>query len=249
MSGHSSLAQSWTFGILCFNEAGTIEAVIRKALHVLRTISKDAGAELIVIDDGSSDGSTEIIQKLENEIEELRCIVHIKNIGIGPSLRDVYKNATQENVIVFSGDGQFDSEELLATPIIGEKEVLAFYRMENTVYSLSRNLFSMFNRIINLIFLSLNYKDVNWAKGYKTEMLQKLNLQIKSSLVESEICSKFTILGFNKREIKSKYLPREYGESKGNSLLVVKKAIRDLPRIIILVNIFRIKLWFGYGPK
>lgn len=241
--------QSWTFGILCYNEAGTIADVVCKAQRVLQKITQGTQGEILVIDDGSTDGSTEIIRQLERDFTEVKGIIHPKNMGIGPSLLDVYFHAGMENVVVFSGDGQFDSDELLQTPTIGRQEVLAFYRMENTVYSLARNILSFFNRLVNLVFLSLNYKDVNWAKAYKTDTLRQLDLRITSSLVESEICSKFTIIGFKKREIKSKYLPRTYGESKGSSMRIVRRAMKDVPRLIWVVTLFRIKVIMGYGPK
>ena len=76
-------------------------------------------------------------------------------------------------------------------------------------------------------------------KIYKNEYLKNLNLQIRSSLIESEISAKLFFIGRKIIEIESKYLPRAYGQSKGASWAILKKAIFDTMLLIRVIGKFR----------
>ncbi len=227
--------------MLCFNEAGTIEKVTRLALDVAREIS-DGNYEVIVVDDGSSDGSKEIIQKLAAEDPHVVPVIHPQNMGIGEGLRSGYFHARYENVVCTSGDGQFDINELKTRPYLLDGEFISFYRLENTTYSSYRVLLSWINKKLNLYLLGLALNDVNWTKVYKREELLKLDLQLHSSLVESEICSKFFAKGYKVIQIQSKILPRTYGESKGSSWKILRKAISDIIRLYGIIRNFKKEL-------
>jgi hypothetical protein len=97
----------------------------------------------------------------------------------------------------------------------------------------------LINKKINAVFLGLKLRDVNWVKIYKNEDLKNLNLQIRSSLIESEISAKLFFIGRKIIEIESKYLPRAYGQSKGASWAILKKAIFDTMLLIRVIGKFR----------
>ena len=98
--------QSWSIGILCFNEAGTIADVYRKVKNVGSLMS--VRFEIILVDDCSIDGSKEIIKSICDQDPLVKGIFHDANLGIGLSIRDIYFTAMHENVVFVPGDGQFD---------------------------------------------------------------------------------------------------------------------------------------------
>ncbi|MGH1334572.1 MAG: glycosyltransferase family 2 protein [Aureispira sp.] len=237
-----SAQQSWSIIILCYNEVGNIARVLHTVYELLPALSS-AGGELIVVNDGSTDGSHEqIVQFMEKHpAAPINYIHQQENLGIGAALHQGYGQASAENVVMIPGDGQFNLQELLPYKNIAPKTILAFYRVENMTYTLTRNVLSWFNSWLNRLFIGLTLKDVNWVKAYKTAALQDLSLEVKSSLVESEICSKLLYLGHQALEVESKYWPRQTGTSKGASWAIVRQALSDIPILILAFRRFRKK--------
>lgn len=183
--------------------------------------------EVIVVDDGSTDGSREVILAQSSIHPELIVKLHTKNLGIGHALRTGYSTAKNENICAVPADGQFDLSELLPFAEIPKHSIISFYRKENTTYNFFRNSLSKANKQINLCLNGFELKDVNWVKIYKNEGIQQMSLEIESSLVESEICAKFLLMQYEVKELESKYLQRHFGVSKGSSLKIVAQAMRD----------------------
>jgi len=231
--------QSWTVGILCFNEAGTIKKEVEKTLRVLHDIASEF--ELLVIDDGSTDGSTEIIKDLKTLHPEITPVIFEKNRGIGAGIRRVYLEAKYENILATAGDGQFDIQEIIPFASFPADHFISFFRKENTVYNGYRNALSFINKKMNEALLGITIKDVNWAKIYKRNHINQLDLQLKSSLIGTEICAKLLYLGVKKIESESRYLPRTYGKSKGSNWKTVRKAVSDIWILIQVMQAFRKK--------
>ena len=231
------IKQTWSVGIACYNEETTIAKVIEELQKVLKRIS-DIN-EVIIVDDGSTDSSKNIIKKLINNYSNIKTIYHAKNQGIGATIREVYSNARYENVVFVPGDAQFNPKELLPFAHVEDKTYISFYRKENEVYSSIRTTFSLLNRIINRYFLDIDLKDVNWVNIYKRKELGNLNIQIKSSIVESEICAKLSILGYKPIEVVSEYFPRIAGKSRGASLNNVVAVSLETLKLIRTVHQFK----------
>lgn len=229
--------QSWSIVLLCYNEQSTIAQVIADTLRVLQKIALEY--EIIVIEDGSNDNSAQIIRSIAADIPQVRAIFHPCNMGIGSGLRSGYWHARYENVCAFSGDGQFDVSELIPVALIPENKFVSFYRRDNSTYSTFRHLLSWANRKFNQAFLGLQLRDVNWVKIYKLDKLRKLDLQLHSSLIESEICAKLLITGSSVREIASVYHQRQAGTSKGASWKIIFQATTETYKLVRAVKAFR----------
>lgn len=229
--------QSWTVGILCYNEAGTIRHEVEKTLEVLRQMT--TRYEVIVVDDGSKDGSTHIVQQLGDMYPEVKAIIFEANKGIGAGLNTIYATAQYDNVLATAGDGQFDVAELLPFTSFPANSFVSFFRKENTIYSGYRNLLSFINKKLNERLLGITVQDVNWAQVYKTAQLRQIDISLKSSLVGSEICAKLIYLGVQPIHQQSRYLPRTYGESKGSNFKTVIKAFKDILILLSIMHRFK----------
>lgn len=233
--------QSWSIVVFCYNEEGAVQKVLT---DVEKTLSQMdiAAYEVVVVDDGSSDGSQTKIQDYIKGKSNFSFLPHNVNKGIGQALRTGYFNSKFENICAVPADGQFDISELLPFSFVPEKTFISFFRKENTTYSIARNILSQANKVINKVFNGFYMLDVNWVKIYKREALVNLNLELQSSLVESEVCAKLILSGHKCEETVSKYLSRTSGVSKGASGKIVIQAIKDTYQLYKVLRKFRKQL-------
>jgi glycosyltransferase involved in cell wall biosynthesis len=94
----------------CYNDSQTIGRLVRDADAQLRELTGDY--ELIVVNDGSSDRSAEVLRALQTEFPSLNVITHAGNRGYGGALRSGFAAATKDLVFYTDGDGQYDVKEL-----------------------------------------------------------------------------------------------------------------------------------------
>jgi len=233
--------QSWSIIIFCYNEEHTIASVFNSVFDLLKRNSVP-NFEVVIVDDGSTDGSVEKIKHLQSEFpEHIKIFFHQKNKGIGYALRAGYNLAQYENISAVPADGQFDVKELLPYLNVPEKTFISFYRKENLQYTLFRNILSYLNKKINYFFIGISLKDVNWVKIYKTKEIRKFPWKIKSSLIESEICAKLLRNGNKVQEVISVYHPRKAGESKGASIKILLQAMKETIKLIFIMLGYRRK--------
>lgn len=106
MGPHRSL----TIFFPCYNDAGTIGSLAAAADVVANEYTEDY--EIIVVDDGSSDSTRELLGEVQRKYSRLRLVLHEKNRGYGAALQSGFASATKELVFYTDGDGQYDVFEL-----------------------------------------------------------------------------------------------------------------------------------------
>jgi glycosyltransferase involved in cell wall biosynthesis len=220
--------------IFCNNEQDNIENVIQSVKQVANSFADSY--EIIVVDDGSTDATSERMKKISG----IKSFVHPVNRGIGGALRTGYAAASKEFVCAIPGDAQFDVNELLQIKPFGKHAFYSFFR-PSTNYSLYRRFLNFSNNIFNRFFLGLKIKDVNWIKVYRKEQLELVNIQLNSSLLESEICAKLISLECLPIELPSLYLPRTSGEPKGGNWKTLRLAISEMWLLYLIINRFKKK--------
>ena len=231
--------QSWSIIIFCYNEEGTLRSVIEAVQSFFETVHCTEN-EIVIVDDGSTDNCREIVRQAAETFSNIRPVYHPRNLGIGAALRSGYAAVRHQNVSAVPADGQFNVAELIPYVNLPERTFVSFFRKENTIYSISRNILSYVNRRLNAICLGLRQRDVNWVKIYKRAELQKLDLKMNSSLVESEICAKLILQKNKMIEAESVYLPRKAGQSRGASLPIVLRAALETLKLIYVISLYRI---------
>ncbi len=223
-----------SFVIFCYNESDNIEAVLQSLVSVIDL--KKWHAEIVIVNDGSTDGTAGVCCKLADSHSIVKVINHEVNKGIGAALRTGYDAAKFEFVCAVPGDGQFDMNELIEIKEFSFNTYYSFYRPQ-TNYSFYRSVLTWLNRLFNQHTLGVMLRDVNWIKVYRKDQLELVNPKLTSSLVESEICAKLYKEGVMPIEIPSVYYPRKSGVSKGGSWKTLRKAMLDL--VFLWIEVFK----------
>ena len=93
-----------------YNDSGTIASLVITALRTAATLTPDY--EVIVVDDGSSDSTPQILEELARVYPRVRVVTHDANRGYGGALRSGFASASKEIVFYTDGDAQYDPSEM-----------------------------------------------------------------------------------------------------------------------------------------
>jgi len=199
-----------------YNEAATIAALIGRVQAV------DVPKEIIVVDDGSNDGTRPALKELEGRYDNLRVILQLKNQGKGAALRVGFKQATGDFVLVQDADLEYDPTDypVLLKPLIeGKADVVYGSRFLTTKEH--RVLFfwhSVGNQVLTLIsnmFTNLNLTDMETGyKVFRREIIQSIRLEQNRFGFEPEITVKISRMKLRIYEVGISYSGRTYEEGK-----------------------------------
>ena len=202
--------------IPCFNEAQTISELI-DAVEKAPGPSK----EIIIVDDGSKDGTREILNSL-NYKDDVKIIFHESNQGKGAALRTGFQAATGDICIVQDADLEYDPKEypMVIEPIVlGKADVVFGSRFQSgrphrVVYFWHR----VGNGILTLmsnILTDLNLTDMETCyKAFRTEIIQSINIEENRFGFEPEITAKIAKKNLRIYEVGISYYGRTYEEGK-----------------------------------
>ena len=198
----------------CYNEAGTVREIVKRVLDNHNT------AELIIVDDGSTDGTRDLL----SSIDEPRVTVLLQpgNRGKGAAIRRGFEEATADFVIVQDADLEYDPADydLMLEPLVaGTADVVYGSRFQSG--RPRRVLYfwhSVGNRLLTLLsnmFTDLNLTDMETCfKAFRTEVVKTLDLREDRFGIEPEITAKVAAGGWRVWEVGISYSGRTYAEGK-----------------------------------
>src|SRR5215510_10108509 len=199
-----------------YNEAATVAQLIA------RVHSVDVSKEIIVVDDGSTDGTREALASLESRYDNLCVLVQPRNQGKGAALRLGFQHAMGDFVLVQDADLEYDPAEysILLKPLIdGKADVVYGSRFLTTKEH--RVLFfwhSVGNQLLTLIsnmFTNLNLTDMETGfKVFRREVIQSIKLTQNRFGFEPEVTVKIARMKLRIYEVGISYYGRTYEEGK-----------------------------------
>ena len=201
----------------CYNERTTILQLIEKV-----RLSPVDSKEIIVVDDGSVDGTRELLQSLEETAFDLKILFHPKNMGKGAALRTGFAAAAGEICIVQDADLEYDPQEfpLVIQPIIDGKADVVFGsrfqsgRPHRVVYFWHR-IGNGFLTLLSNIFTDLNLTDMETCyKAFKRDVIQSVRICENRFGFEPEITAKISRRNLKIYEVGISYYGRTYSEGK-----------------------------------
>ena len=201
-----------------YNERATLRTVVERVLSV-----KDISLELICIDDGSRDGSREILGKLQDEHpQQVRVLLQPQNMGKGAALRLGIQKATGEFVIIQDADLEYDPHDYprLLDPLIqGKADVVYGSRfLGSGPHRVLYFWHSMGNWLLTLLSNSLtniNLSDMETCyKVFRREVIQSIPIEEDRFGFEPEITVKVAKRHLRIYEVGISYWGRTYEEGK-----------------------------------
>lgn len=203
--------------IPCYNEIQTIDAIVDRVLEAKLPTER----EVIIVDDCSTDGTRECLQRLQ-ERTEVRVVFHEANRGKGAALRTGFEHATGDVILVQDADMEYDPDEyprLLGPILEGKAAVVYGSRFKggetHRVLYFWHSLGNKFLTLLSNMFTNLNLTDMEVCyKVFKKSVLEQIELTEDRFGFEPEFTAKVARLGCPIYEVGISYYGRTYDEGK-----------------------------------
>ena len=195
------------------NEEDNIEPAVNEVISALDGRFSDY--ELLVFDDGSTDNTGAIIDRLAANDKNVRAIHNENNMGLGYSYKKGVQLAKNDYIVMFPGDNQILKDSMTRIfDMIGRADIVIPYIENYRVRPLSRQLISKsFTTVMNLLFrLNLHY--YNGTVIHKREIIQPMPIDTDGFAYQAEILTKLIKSGHGYVEVGVPICERACGFSK-----------------------------------
>ena len=198
-----------------FNEVNTIANIIQKVQ------SADYDKEIIVVDDASTDGTKDVLQKLSQQ-PKIKIFYHERNRGKGAAIRTAIKNITGNITIIQDADLEYDPVDytILLKPILdGRADVVYGSRFQggpHRVLFFWHYLGNKFLTLFSNMMTNLNLTDMETGyKAFKSNVIKNISLSSDRFGFEPEVTAKIAHNNNYKiYEVPISYSGRDYSEGK-----------------------------------
>lgn len=212
-----------------FNEKENLPITIARTIRTLEESPFVYAYEIIIVDDGSKDGSAELADALATTHPTVRVVHHNGNKGYGSALKTGIAAARMDYVFFTDADLQFDIVELNALLVhLGEYPVVIGYRAPRRDPFL-RLVNAWGWNVLNRFLFGLRVRDIDCAfKIFRRELVQELPLQSQGAMISAETLIRLTCKDVPVKEVPVSHLPRKMGSPTGAKPSVIYRAFSEM---------------------
>jgi glycosyltransferase involved in cell wall biosynthesis len=198
----------------CYNDEGTIAETVRIAVATIRKVGV-CDAEVIVVNDGSTDGSAAVLAGLTADEPLLRVVTHDRNRGYGGALLSGFGAAKKQWVFYSDGDGQYDPAELelLVQHASEEVDVVQGYKIRRADGPVRAVIGRVYQRFVKFFFgLQIRDTDCDF-RLIRHATLDEVELVHTTGVICVELVRKLQDVGARFTEVGVHHYRRVYGKS------------------------------------
>jgi glycosyltransferase involved in cell wall biosynthesis len=223
----------------CYNDEATIGSVVESVAATLDRVGVEG--EIIVVNDGSSDGSERVLKRLTETEPRLRVVTHEHNRGYGGALLSGFGSATSQWVFYTDGDGQFDPSELelLVARASDDIDVVQGYKL-NRADNLARKVIGrVYHWFVSFMF-GLRVRDTDCDfRLMRRSKLEAIELEKTTGVICVELVRKLQDTGARFTEVGVHHYPRSHGRSQFFKLTSVIHTLWDLAKLWMQLVVLR----------
>ena len=216
---------AWRLSLVipAYNEEAGIRRAVAEADEALAPLTADY--EVLVVDDGSADGTSAVVEDEACHRPRVRLLRHDGNRGYGAALRTGFEAARFDRVAFTDADCQFYLDDLsFLLPLTDAAPVAVGYRVERQD-TRWRCLISWGYNVLARTLLGTRVRDCDCAlKVFRREALRELVPESNGFFVNTEMLARARLLGLRVVEAGVRHRPRRHGSS--------KVSLRDVPRVL-----------------
>ncbi len=216
-----------------YNDAGTIASMVLAALHTCARLTDDY--EVIVVNDGSTDYTAEVLSDIAARYERLRIITHTQNRGYGGALRTGFKSATKELVFYTDGDAQYDAHELamLLPAMRPEVDIVQGYKIARHDPLFRIVIGKVYHWMVRFAF-GLHVRDTDCDfRLIRKSALERIDLRSSTGSITVELVKKLQESGAIFAEVPVRHYHRAYGRSQFFNFTRLWETAQQLSRLWI----------------
>ena len=210
-----------------WNEEKNLERVVTRAIDVASEVAEKW--EILMIDDGSSDHTLEVAQKLAAKNSHLKVVSHKPNRGYGAALKAGLSHAQYDLVVFTDGDGQFNFGEVgKFLKKIDYVDMVIGYRKKRHDHPF-RHLLMTLLKIWDYVFFGFYYRDIDCGfKLFKRSSLKKiLPLKSEGAMITTEILARAKKKKLKVAQVEVSHFARKYGDQSGGNARVIIRAVLE----------------------